>query len=215
MTVHRRTSPQPFSTAEAVQDLVAAMSTGDVAGIWIDYDDAIGKFNFYTQVEFLLDISRDETTTLTTGVPKYTFIAPYNFEITDLRASLSTASTSGLVTVDVNDGAASVMAVSKLSIDANELTSVTAAAPRVITDSIIQEGAVVTVDVDAAGTGAKGLKVWIVAKRLVDVPPEAPVFTVGPAITGTPAGGQTLTSSYTASGDAPITAAYRWRLRLS
>ncbi len=106
----------------------------------------------------------DETTTIATGTAKYTFRAPYALTVTAVRASLSTASSSGLVTVDINEAGTSILST-KLSIDATETTSTTAATAAVISDTAIADDAEITIDIDAAGTGAKGLKVKIYALR--------------------------------------------------
>lgn len=104
----------------------------------------------------------DETTSVTTGTAKITFRAPYAMTLTQIpRASLSTVSTSGLVTVDINENGTSILGANKLSIDANEKTSTTAATATTLADSSIADDAEVTIDIDAAGTGAKGLKVVI------------------------------------------------------
>lgn len=110
------------------------------------------------QSTFIVAMS-DESTSLTTG-RKVTMRAPYAFTITGVRSSLSTSSSSGLVTVDINEGGASILST-KLSIDANERTSTTAATAAVISDTSIASDAELTFDIDAAGTGAKGLKVTI------------------------------------------------------
>jgi hypothetical protein len=111
----------------------------------------------------------DETTPLTTGLAKAAFHAPFAFTLTEVRSGLSTASSSGLVTVDINEGAGAGTSLlsTKLSIDANEETSTTAAAPAVISDSAIADAARLTFDIDAAGTGAKGLKVWLIGTRVL------------------------------------------------
>ena len=47
----------------------------------------------------------DESTALTTGTAKVTFRMPYAMTVTAVRASLSTAQTSGSIfTVDINEG---------------------------------------------------------------------------------------------------------------
>ena len=81
------------------------------------------------------------------------------------RASLATASTSGNPTVDINEAGTSVLGANKLSIDANELTSVTAATPTTLADTAIADDAIITFDIDVAGTGAKGLKVTLYYRR--------------------------------------------------
>lgn len=106
----------------------------------------------------------DETTAITTGNAKCTIRAPFAMTLTGCRANLNTASTSGIPTVDINVNGSSVLST-KLTIDANELTSVTAAVPPVISSSAIADDDIITFDIDVAGTGAKGLKVWLYGTR--------------------------------------------------
>jgi hypothetical protein len=103
----------------------------------------------------------DETTALTTGTAKVTFRAPFAMTITGLRANVNTASTSGIPTIDINESGTTIMSATKLTIDANEKTSVTAATAAVISDSAIADDAEMTIDIDTAGTGTKGLKITI------------------------------------------------------
>jgi len=76
---------------------------------------------------------------------------------------LSTAG-STLTTVDINDSGTSVLST-KLTIDASEKTSTTGAAAAVISDTALADDAEITVDIDGAGTGAKGLKVTLIGTR--------------------------------------------------
>ncbi|NDF11895.1 MAG: DUF2793 domain-containing protein [Proteobacteria bacterium] len=106
----------------------------------------------------------DETTTITTGTNKATFVFPFNVTVTSVGASLNTVSSSGLPTIDINEAGTTILST-KITIDASEKTSLTAATAPVISDTAIAAGAEVGIDVDVAGTGAKGLKVWIMYKR--------------------------------------------------
>ena len=117
------------------------------------------------QPEFFTVAVGDETTAITTGTAKVSFRMPFAFTLTNLRASLVTASSSGVPTVDVNEAGTTVMATNKLTIDANELTSTTAATACGITDSAIADDALITIDIDVAGTGAAGLKVTFYGTR--------------------------------------------------
>jgi len=102
----------------------------------------------------------DETTALTTGNAKLTFRAPYAMTLTQIpRSSVSQSSSSGLVTVDINEDGTSILGANKLSIDATEKTSTTAATPTTLADTSIADDAEITMDIDSAGTGARGLKV--------------------------------------------------------
>jgi hypothetical protein len=104
----------------------------------------------------------DETTALTTGTAKVTFRAPRAMVVTGVRASLTTAQTSGSIfTVDINESGTSILST-KLTINNTEKTSTTAATPPVISDSAIADDAEITIDIDQVGDGtAKGLKVTI------------------------------------------------------
>ncbi len=106
----------------------------------------------------------DETTAITTGTAKVTFRMPYAMTLTAVRASLTTASSSGTPTIDINEGGTTILST-KLTIDASEKTSTTAAVAAVISDSALADDAEMTIDIDVAGTGAAGLKVWLIGTR--------------------------------------------------
>jgi hypothetical protein len=106
----------------------------------------------------------DETTALTTGTAKVTFRWPFAFTLTSVRANVNTVSSSGNPAVDVNQGGASIFSTT-LTIDVSEKTSVTAATTAVISTSAMTDDSEVTVDIDTAGTGTKGLKLWFLGYR--------------------------------------------------
>jgi len=120
-----------------------------------------------TTESFIIAVS-DSTTVITTGTAKFTFRMPFALTVTAVRASLATASSSGVVTVDINEGAGAGTSIlsTKLTIDANELTSTTAATPAVISDTALADDAQITVDIDTAGSGAVGLRVYIIGTRV-------------------------------------------------
>lgn len=106
----------------------------------------------------------DEATAITTGTAKVTIRMPYAFTLTAVRASLTTASSSGIPTVDINENGTTILST-KLTIDASEKTSTTAATPVVISDASLANDAEITFDIDVAGTGATGLKVYLIGRR--------------------------------------------------
>ena len=110
----------------------------------------------------------DETTALdTTGNPVMTFRMPFKMELSEVRASLTTAgSTSGTTTIDINEGGTTILST-KLTIDYGEKTSTTAATPAVISDSTLADDAEITIDIDAVTGGANeaGLKVTLIGRR--------------------------------------------------
>jgi hypothetical protein len=102
---------------------------------------------------------------LTTGDGKAYFRVPSTLsglDLTDVAASVSTVSSSGIPTIQLRrkrSGADVDMLSTKLTIDASELDSSAAAAAAVINASNddILEADYIFIDVDVAGTGAKGL----------------------------------------------------------
>lgn len=108
----------------------------------------------------------DETTALTTGTAKVTFRMPYAFTLTGVRASLTTAQSSGSIfTVDINESGTTVLST-KLTIDNTEKTSTTAVTAPVISDSSLADDAEITIDIDQVGDGtAKGLKVYLIGTK--------------------------------------------------
>lgn len=106
----------------------------------------------------------DETTAITTGNGKVTFRMPFAMTLTEVRASLTTASSSGLPQINVKEGGTTIFSTN-LTIDASEKTSTTAATPAVISDASLANDAEITIDIVAAGTGAAGLKVYLIGTR--------------------------------------------------
>jgi len=135
-------------------------------------DDALDQLASRTKtvetklVESIIIACSDETTALTTGVAKVTFRMPYAMTVSGVKASLSTAQTSGTIfTVDINEGGASILST-KLTIDNTEKTSATAATAAVLSDTSLASDAEITIDIDQVGDGtAKGLKVTINGTR--------------------------------------------------
>lgn len=143
------------------------------------YDDTVSPTVWTLQsasgagsaTESLIIAVSDETSVLSAGTSKVTFRMPYAFTLTAVRASLTTAATGGTVTVDINEGGVSILST-KLTIDAGEKTSTSAAAAAVISDAALANDAEITIDIDDDGTDAgvspteagtaTGLKVYLV-----------------------------------------------------
>jgi hypothetical protein len=106
-----------------------------------------------------------ETTPLVTATGVTTFRMPRAVTLTEVRASLKTPAGSGTFTVDINEGGSTILST-KITIDATEKTSVTAATPPVISDSSLADDAEMTVDIDDDASGdAVGLKITLVGTR--------------------------------------------------
>ena len=158
-------------------DITGVDATADRIVFWDDSESALKylatvgpTFDGTTlrwPVELIIACS-DETTDLTTGTAKVTFRAPYAFLLTGVRASVNTAPTGSTLIVDINNGANSALST-KLSIDASEKTSTTAATAAVIDTDYddISDDAELTIDIDQIGStiAGKGLKVVLIGTR--------------------------------------------------
>ena len=110
----------------------------------------------------------DETTVLAVADGVTEFQLPYGFELTSVRATLTTAgTTSGVTTIDIEDDGTSIFAT-LLTIDATEKTSTSAATAFDFTASAssltLGDGSVMKINVDVLSAGATeaGLKIWLI-----------------------------------------------------
>jgi hypothetical protein len=102
----------------------------------------------------------DLSTDVTTGTTKAYFRMPWAATLTDVKVSLLTAGTSTGLTVDINESGTTVLST-KLTTDATEETSTTAATAAVISDSALADDAEITIDFDAVPTGGQGVIVTL------------------------------------------------------
>jgi hypothetical protein len=104
----------------------------------------------------------DEVTTIEGAVPAITFRMPDDFTLVSVFASLTEESSSGDVQVDINLTGTGSILTTEITIDATEKTSLTAVTPVVINITAFSQDDELTIDIDSAGTGAKGLKVYLI-----------------------------------------------------
>lgn len=145
----------------------ATYTPGNAAN-WPDPDpstvkDALDDLAERLQKQCFIIAASDESTAITAGAAKVTFQMPFKFILTEVRASLTVAQTSGSIfTVDINLAGTSILST-KLTIDNTEDTSTSAATPAVISTATLTDGGKITVDVDQVGDGtAKGLKIYLI-----------------------------------------------------
>jgi hypothetical protein len=140
-------------------DLLAANNLSDVASA------ATAGANI-RPVESLIIACSDETTAITTGTAKVTFRMPYAFTLTAVRASVTTAPTGSTIIIDINEAGSTILST-KLSIDASEKTSTTAASAAVISDTSLADDAEITIDFDQVGStiAGAGVKVTLIGHR--------------------------------------------------
>ena len=77
---------------------------------------------------------------------------PYAYTITNLILACETAPTGANLIVDLNKNGSSILST-KISVDATERTSVTAATPYVLTSTNLAAGDILLPDIDQIGTG--------------------------------------------------------------
>jgi hypothetical protein len=87
---------------------------------------------------------------------------PYAGTLSAVMATVSTAPTGSTIIVDINKNG-STMLGTKLSIDASETSSVTAASAATITTSSLAIDDLVTIDIDQVGStvSGRGLKIYL------------------------------------------------------
>ena len=107
----------------------------------------------------------DETTATAAATAVVTFHMPYAFTLTGIKAGVTTAPVGSVLTVDLNEAGATCL-TTKLTIDASEKTSGTAATAAVIGGAgpALADNALMTIDVDGVGssTAGAGLKVYLI-----------------------------------------------------
>ncbi len=117
---------------------------------------------------FEIKVTADDGDPLATGDGQFIFAIPSDLDkanLVEAQAYVTTVSSSGLPTVQIrNVTQAADMLSTKITIDASEFTSYTAATPSVVdtANDDVATGDLVAIDVDVAGTGAKGLGVILV-----------------------------------------------------
>jgi len=126
---------------------------------WVDGSHA-------NPTQSLIIACSDEETALATGTNECTFRMPYAFTLTAVRASVTTSPTGSVLTVDINESGSTILST-KITIDAGEKTSTTAATPPVISDTSLADDAQITIDIDTVGStvSGSGLKVTLIGSK--------------------------------------------------
>lgn len=140
---------------------VARMREDDIG----DYDQL--RLDIDQLPQSFMIVCSDETTALSAGTSKVTFRMPIGFTLTGVKGSLTTAATGAtLLTVDINAGGSTVLST-KLTFDASEKTTKTAATPAVLSSNDLAEDVEMTIDIDSIGStiAGAGLKVYLIGYK--------------------------------------------------
>ncbi len=162
---------------EQVQDIVGAMFTGNTeTNVTATYQDSDGTIDLVaassTVTESFIVACSDETSNLTTGT-KVTFRMPYDFTITSVKASLTTAASGeedgGKTNIEITNAGSSIFSGdTKLNIDTEETTSATAASPPSINSDTAGCNADAEIKItinNVLSTPGAGLKVAIIGNQ--------------------------------------------------
>tara|TARA_Y100000114_G_scaffold25660_1_gene21308 strand:- start:671 stop:2275 length:1605 start_codon:yes stop_codon:yes gene_type:complete len=157
--------------AISLDEISAPSNTADRGQLYTNADNHLHFINGagtdvkVTEEVFIVALS-DETTDLTTGTGKASFHMPFAMTLTGVKANCTTAPAGATIIVDINEAGSTILST-KLSIDASETTSATAASAAVISDTALADDALITFDIDQVGssTAGKGLKVTLYGYR--------------------------------------------------
>ncbi|MCP4468815.1 MAG: hypothetical protein GY813_18965 [Halieaceae bacterium] len=156
------------ATGPAGADGVGVITGGTTGQVLAKASNTDYDTEWVTQAEqdaYIIACS-DEATALTAGTNKARFRMPFAGTLTAVKASVNTAPVGSTLVVDINESGTSVLST-KLSIDASETTSATAAVPAVISDSALADNSIISIDIDqiGSGTAGEGLKVTLYVTR--------------------------------------------------
>jgi hypothetical protein len=150
----------PTAADEAPSGLAATAAVG------VSTDYAREDHQHQRDADVIVVPVGDESTALTTGTGKIKFRMPFAATLLAVRANVNTAPTGSTLIVDINEAGVSVLGT-KLSIDASEFSSTTAASAATITDSSLADDAEISIDIDQIGStvAGAGLKVSLFVRR--------------------------------------------------
>ncbi len=157
-----------IETADIQADAVTGAKIADDAIDSEHYTDGsvdLAHISTAAKTEVIAIACGDETTATAAATAVVTFHMPYAFYLTGIKAGVTTAPVGSVLTVDLNE-AGSTCLTTKLTIDAGEKTSATAATAAVIGGAgpALAADALMTIDVDGVGssTAGAGLKVYLI-----------------------------------------------------
>ena len=147
------------SSVEAIEIAADAVISSKIA----DGTITLADVSTAAKTECIMLAASDETTALEVGTDKVKFILPYAFTLTGISASVTTAPAGSALIADVHEAGTSIMTTNKLSIDADETSTSTAATAPTLTDTSLASGGLITIDIDQVGSGTAGagLKVYL------------------------------------------------------
>jgi len=136
---------------------------GNIIGTFTSSHTHGGESPYIRTTSFVCACS-DETTAIDSTGTKLTFYMPYAYTVSEVRASLTTTSSSGTPTIDISEDGTTILST-KITIDSGDLISTDSTTQPVIDDSALADKSKITIDVDVTGTDATGLIVYIIGYK--------------------------------------------------
>jgi hypothetical protein len=159
------TGDKVFYKAPSTTKFIGAIcSATGTPGTWAEFGPLETNDVFQQRTNYAGFALGDLSTTLAAGNGKAYWVAPYDGTVVGVFGSLLTASASGGVQYDINKNGTTILST-QLTVDATEVSSVTAATNAVISVPNFSAGDVFTMDVDVAGSSAAGPQINIAWKR--------------------------------------------------
>jgi len=131
------------------------------AGDTLQYNATCCRYEPQAIRETFITRFGDATTTICTGNGQYEFQLPYCFTLTEVFATVATASSCGLPSIQIQQNALDILSTA-ITLDTCEKTSRTAVTAPVISDNTLDINGVITFDLDAVGTGVTGLIIYLI-----------------------------------------------------
>jgi len=137
------------------------LCTGAAKGDQLVYNLTCTKYESQAVREtFKIDFG-SETTAVATGDGQKEFQMPYNFTLTEVFATVKTASTSGVPSIQIQQGGLDILST-EITLDVTDKSSRDAAVPSVISDTTLDINGIIEFDIDAIGTDLAGLVIYLI-----------------------------------------------------
>lgn len=136
-------SAKAFAGAEVISDLPGTMTIDGAGTIGGAQYDCIDLFPTTPDGDVVA------------GTNQYRLVARSAFTVESVISYVSTSGTTSAITVDINESGSTILST-KLTIDAGENDSTTAATPAIISDTALAANSVISVDTDSADSGNTG-----------------------------------------------------------
>jgi len=123
-----------------------------------------GGESLYIRTTSFVCACSDEATAISDTGTVLTFYMPYAYTVSEVRASLTTTSSSGTPTIDISEDGSTILST-KITIDSGDLISTDSTTQPVLSDTALADKSKITIDIDVTGTDATGLKVYIIGYK--------------------------------------------------